>query len=134
MLVAGISAFRREPPHPDNKSARLIRAWVKRRTFTWLVSDEILEEYRDVLRRVKVRRPTIGRVLNLLAEAAEVVSSGPHRGLSPDPDDEPFCACAEEGDADFIVTLNPADFPGDRLSAKVISPGDPIPGPEARPR
>lgn len=77
VLVAGISAFRREPPNPDNKSARLIRAWVKRGTFTWLVSDEILEEYRDLLRRVRVRRATIGRVLNLLGEAAEVVASGP---------------------------------------------------------
>jgi uncharacterized protein len=134
VLVAGISAFRREPPNPDNKSARLIRAWVERAAFTWLVSDEILEEYRYVLRRVRVRRATIGRVLNLLAEAAEVVASGPHRGLSPDPDDEPFCACAEDGDADFIVTLNPADFPGDRLKARVIAPGEPIPGRTVRRR
>jgi predicted nucleic acid-binding protein len=128
VLVAGISAFRRQPPNPDNRSARLIRAWVERATFTWLVSDDILEEYRDVLRRVRVRRATIGRVLNLLSEAAEVVPGGPHRGLSPDPDDEQFCVCAEDGDADFIVTLNPTDFPKHRLKAKVIAPGDSIPG------
>lgn len=69
MLVAGISTFRRDRPNPDNiRSARRIRARATRATFTWLVSDEILEEYRDVLRRLRVRRATIGRVLNLLAE------------------------------------------------------------------
>ncbi len=104
VLVAGISAFRREPPNPQNTSARLLRGWVERRTFTWLVSVDILDEYRDVLRRLKVRRATVGRVINLLAEAAEAVPAGPYRGLSPDPGDEPFCACAENGGADFIVT------------------------------
>jgi hypothetical protein len=79
VLVAGVSAFRREPPQRSNKSARLIRAWVDHRSFTWLVSKEILEEYRDVLRRVRVRRATVGRVLNLLAEAAELVTTGPTR-------------------------------------------------------
>jgi hypothetical protein len=83
-----------------------------------------------------VRRATVGRVLNLLAEAAELVPTGPTRHLSPDPGDEPFCACAEDGDADFIVTLNPSDFPEDKLTAKVIAPGDHLPGPRrhARPQ
>ncbi len=98
VLVAGISAFRRD-------------------------------EYRDVLRRLKVRRATVGRVINLLAEAAEAVPAGPYRGLSPDPGDEPFCACAENGGADFIVTLNPSDFPTARLAARVIAPGESLPGP-----
>jgi hypothetical protein len=42
--------------------------------------------------------------------------------FSPDPKDDPFCLCSEEGNADFIVTLNPKDFPQERLRAKVISP------------
>jgi hypothetical protein len=42
--------------------------------------------------------------------------------VSPDPKDDPFCLCSEEGNADFIVTLNPKDFPQERLRAKVISP------------
>jgi predicted nucleic acid-binding protein len=42
--------------------------------------------------------------------------------ISPDPKDDPFCACAEQGNADFIVTLNPSDFPADRLKATVLSP------------
>jgi hypothetical protein len=33
---------------------------------------------------------------------------------------------AEEGDADFIVTLNPRDFPQRKLKARVIAPGDPL--------
>jgi hypothetical protein len=37
------------------------------------------------------------------------VPSGPAAGLSPDHGDEPFCACAESGQAGFIVTLNPSD-------------------------
>ena len=57
-----------------------------------------------------------------------LVTSGTSRDLSPDPGDEPFCACAESAHAEFIVTLNPSDFPQDRLSAKVIAPTNPLPG------
>jgi hypothetical protein len=42
--------------------------------------------------------------------------------ISPDPSDDPFCLCSEEGNADFIVKLNPKDFPQDRLKVKIISP------------
>jgi hypothetical protein len=51
--------------------------------FVWLVSDDMLDEYRDVLRRRGVRRPTVSRVLNLLAESAELVTSGRLEGLTP---------------------------------------------------
>jgi predicted nucleic acid-binding protein len=30
--------------------------------------------------------------------------------ISPDPGDNCFCACSEEGTADFLVTLNLKDF------------------------
>jgi hypothetical protein len=56
VLVAGISGFRRTPLNPTNKSASLIRDWVDRRTFVWLVSKDIVDEYRDVLRRLRLRR------------------------------------------------------------------------------
>jgi hypothetical protein len=36
----------------------------------------------------------------------------------PDPGDDPICVCAEEGGADFIVTLNPRDFPQGKLKAR----------------
>lgn len=127
VLVAGISGFRRPRPDPDNCSATLLRRWVDRRAFTWLVSTDILDEYREVLVRLGVSRTTVGRVLNLLNEDAERISETVATGISPDPGDESFCACAEAGDADFIVTLNPRDFPQDRLRARVIAPGAPLP-------
>jgi predicted nucleic acid-binding protein len=114
-------------------SARLFRKRVERRTFVWLVSDAIVDEYEDVLRRLGVKRGTFGRVANRLAEAAELVAAQPGAALSPDPGDESFCSCAEAGDADFLVTLNPKDFPQARPSAKVIAPVDPLPGAGARP-
>jgi len=48
--------------------------------------------------------------------------SAPLTGISPDPGDDPFCLCAEQGRADFVVTLNPKDFPQDRLKATVVLP------------
>jgi len=80
-----------------------------------------------VLRRLGGRRNLIGEIINLLREEAELVDLRITADLSPDPDDNVFCACAEQGRAAFIATLNRKDFPQKRLSAKVISPSDPIP-------
>jgi uncharacterized protein len=126
VLVAGISGFRPGAVSSSNPSAQLLRDWLDRATFTWIVSEEILEEYKGVLRRLKVRRETIGILVNLLREEAELIAPRA-RALSPDPADDPFCACAEEGRADFLVTLNPRDFPQVALSATVLAPGTPLP-------
>lgn len=80
-----------------------------------------------MLARLGVRRNVIGALINHLREEAEVIEVRRSVQLSPDPGDDPFCNCAEEGQADFIVTLNPKDFPKTRLTAKVILPGDAIP-------
>ena len=69
----------------------------------------------------------IGGIINLLREAAEFVDVRTENDASPDPTDNAFCACAEQGHAAFIATLNRKDFPQQKLVAKVISPGDPIP-------
>jgi len=42
--------------------------------------------------------------------------------ISPDPKDDAFCLCAESGDADFVITLNPKDFPEERLKSKIVLP------------
>ena len=87
--------------------------------FVWLVSEEILDEYKEVLVRLGVRRNLIGNIINLLREEAEFLDVRFTVDVSPDPGDNPFCACAEAGNAAFIVTLNPKDFPQAKLRARV---------------
>ncbi len=123
VLIAGISGFR-EPYVPGrNPSADVLHRWGEKSNFVWLVTEDILGEYKEVLKRLRVRSSLIGTVVNLIRERAEEVKIRVSFEISPDPKDDPFCLCAEQGKADFIVTLNLKDFPPERLKAKVISPG-----------
>ena len=54
MLVAGIAGLKRGIVGA-NSSAQFLRRWVDQANFVWLISDDILDEYRDVLRRLGVR-------------------------------------------------------------------------------
>ena len=132
VLVAGIAGFkkRRSVGIP---SASFLRDWFENDTFTWLVTEEILAEYKEVLSRLGVRHHLVGQIVNPLREEAEFVDVRGESDISPDPDDNAFCACAEDGVAAFIATLNRKDFPQKRLLAKVISPGDPLPTTRQRP-
>lgn len=132
VLAAGIAGFKPRRA-VRNPSAALLRDWIENTTFTWLVSEDILAEYKEVLARLGVRRSLIGKVVNLLREEGEFVDVRFASNVSADPDDNPFCACAEQAQAAFIATLNPRDFPQKELSARVISPGDPLPTTRRRP-
>jgi hypothetical protein len=70
---------------------------VENASFIWLLTEEILVEYKEVLRRLGVRRSLIGAVINQLREEAEFVDVRFASEVSPDPGDNPFCACAEQG-------------------------------------
>jgi predicted nucleic acid-binding protein len=85
----------------------------------------ILSEYAEVLERLRVR--SAGTIVALIREQGQLVRILKKIPDLPHRDDAPFWECAESADADFIVTLNPSDFPQSRLKAKVISPGDPLP-------
>ena len=63
-------------------------------------------------------------MINLIRERTEGVKVRSSAEISPDPKDDPFCLCAEQGKADFIVTLNLKDFPQDHLKATVVLPDD----------
>ena len=131
VVVAGVAGFKAGVT-PTNESAKLIREWIENDTFVWLVSADILDEYKAVLRRLRVRPALIGAIINLLGEEAEVVKSKGTIEAHPDPGDAPFWECAEHGRADFIVTLNPKDFPQSKFTARVIVPGEPLPSAPAR--
>lgn len=120
--VAGISGFRKPYVRGKNPSADMLYRWAEKSDFVWLVTEEILDEYKEVLKRLGVRPTLIGTVVNLIREGSEVFDVRTSDKISPDPKDDPFCRCSEEGHADFIVTLNPKDFPQERLKARVISP------------
>jgi putative PIN family toxin of toxin-antitoxin system len=122
VLVAGISGFREPFVQGRNASADVLHRWAKKNHFVWLVTEDILDEYKEVLKRLHVRSSLIGRVINLIREQAEEVKARSSIEISPDPKDEPFCLCGEQGKADFVITLNPADFPQDLLKAKVVFP------------
>ena len=96
MLVAGIAEFKSWRV-AENPSASFLRDWLEHATFTWLVSEDIISEYKEVLTRLGVRRNLVGEVINLLREEAEFVEVRITSDASTDPDDNPFCACAEQG-------------------------------------
>jgi len=124
VLVAGISGFREPFIRGRNPSSDLFHAWTVRDNFVWLVTEDILDEYKEVLKRLGVRPALIGKVINLIRERAETVKVRSSAEISPDPKDDAFCLCAESGKADFIVTLNPKDFPEGRLKSKVLLPAE----------
>jgi len=122
VLVAGISGFREPFVLGRNPSADVLHEWAERDSFMWLVTEDILDEYKEVLKRLGVKPNLIGTVINLIRERAEAVKLRSSGEISPDPKDDAFCLCAESGDADLIVTLNPKDFPEERIKSRVLVP------------
>jgi hypothetical protein len=74
----------------ENPSASFLRDWIEHATFTWLVSEDIVSEYKNILTRLGVRRNLVGEVINLLREEAELVDVRVTSDAKPDPDDNPF--------------------------------------------
>ena len=97
--MAGIAGLKSLEIAPRNPSAKLLQDWIEGDTFVWLVTDEIISEYKRVLARLGVRRPLIGKIVNLLRDEAELVRTSALSRISPDPGDDPFCGCAEVGRA-----------------------------------
>lgn len=85
VLIAGIAGLRPEYRPGINASADLLLKWAVSDCFTWLYSEEILEEYKDVMRRLHVRPQSIGRVINLIREGAEKINVRRGPSASPDP-------------------------------------------------
>jgi len=127
VVVAGAAAFRGSPLHPRTDSGRFLLKWIEEGHFRWLYTEEILEEYKEILKQCKVRSSIIGAFINLLREEGIEISIRKTRAVSPDPGDDPMCDCVEAGKASFLVTFNRRDFPQGKIKAKVIGPGDELP-------
>ena len=89
VLVAGVAGFKSRCA-VENPSASLLRHWLEDETFTWLVTEDILSEYKEVLSRLGVRRNLVRGIINLLREAAEFVDVRTENDVSPDPTDNAF--------------------------------------------
>jgi predicted nucleic acid-binding protein len=126
VVIRGARAFRQQPPDPNPAELSLILAWLEDDAFVWLYSAEILDEYTEVLRRLKVPRQAVGRFVNLLRAGGELVTPTERAEYSPDPKDDPFYHCALAGDADYIVTDNLRDFPPleNRKRPRIVTPGE----------
>jgi hypothetical protein len=79
----------------------------------WLARDPTIPKAYQI-RQIRFRRRT--------AQHLEIQ-------LSPDSEDDPFCACAETGRADFIVTLSPKGFPQSGRFPDVARTNPQRPGP-----
>lgn len=129
VVVRAARAFRQQPPEPGTPELKLILTWRDDpEIFTWLYSQEILGEYREILRRLKVPKNAAGRFVNLLGQGGEEVTQPAVGEFSPDPKDDPFYHCAIAGDADYIITDNVRDFPPipGKKRPRVIKPTDAV--------
>jgi hypothetical protein len=101
VLVVGVAGMKDSVHESNVAGAKFVQRWVEERTFVWPISDEILEEYREVLARLGVRRPLVGKIVNTLRARGERVKLGPTRRLSPDPiDSRADCvSCSQCGGA-----------------------------------
>ena len=74
VLVVGISGFRKPYVRGKNPCADVLYKWAEKGHFVWLVTEDILDEYKEVLKRLRVRSTLIGAVINLIRERAEPVN------------------------------------------------------------
>lgn len=79
---------------------------------TLVVDPRILEEYAEALRRSELRLPAaaVSVVLDAIETAALHVTPKPFEFALPDPDDEPFIACAAAARCS-LVTGNTKHYP-----------------------
>jgi len=84
----------------------VFRLWRDQRTLQLIISDDVLEEYLEVLSRLAVPEPLVKRLEERFARRKTVthVSLGTRPKLSRDPDDNMMIATARSGKARFLVT------------------------------
>ncbi|MBI3950402.1 MAG: putative toxin-antitoxin system toxin component, PIN family [Acidobacteria bacterium] len=87
-------------------------------------SEEILEEYREVLARGKFRLPpkAVGALIADIERSGQSFAPQGKLSVCPDPDDNKFLECAEEANAHYLVTGNRRHFPPRHCTTNVVTP------------
>ena len=125
VVVRGARALRQQPPRIITPELRIIDGWLDDKAlFEWVYSQQVIYEYREVLKRLGVPHSAVGRLINVLRRNAIEVDATESGTYSPDPKDDPFYHCALAADADCIVTDNLSDFPplADRKRPVIVTP------------
>jgi predicted nucleic acid-binding protein len=120
VVVAGIRAFRQPPIPSEPIEAALFRKWL-RGEWTWVVSEELLDEYREVLLTRGARSVRVNRFVEVVAKHARMVVPRQLRAPLPDPDDAHVIGTARASGT-AVLTRNVTDFPPSLVRA--ISPED----------
>jgi putative PIN family toxin of toxin-antitoxin system len=87
-------------------SSRVFDLWLVRRELQLVVSPPLIEEYLELLRRIRVAEERVELFHRRLLEAGTVtrVNLGKRFLLSRDPDDNMLLATAQAGRARYLVT------------------------------
>lgn len=90
----------------------------------WYVSDAIMSEYFEVLKRpeLRVRKSLRQQYLQLIKNHAHLIIPSRLPIVTPDPDDNIFLECADAARADYLVTGNRRHFPEYWKRTKIINP------------
>jgi len=92
--------------------------------FTLIVSDALLAEYDEVLRRPRFRLGLrkIERAMQEIRRAALHINPHAQVRAARDPDDDMILECALAGGADYVETGNTRHFPAEFQSIRIIPP------------
>ncbi len=90
------------------------------------VSKAILDEYREVLARpkLKIRKGVRQQFLQYIENGAQLVTPSRTLFVTRDPDDNIFLECADAARADYLITGNQRHFPNFWKQTKIITSRD----------
>lgn len=107
------------------KPARVVDL-VRDQRLTLLIDERILYEYREVLKRPRLKLPVddVDEMLAMIDRFAVTIAANPHPLPIPDPDDVPFLEVALSGEAECLITGNKKDFGKPPKELKILTPAE----------
>lgn len=115
---------------PLSASAQIFRLWRYERKLQLIVSDEVTDEYFEILNRIGVAEQRVARLRQQLQEGSIVthVNLGARHAISRDPDDDGLLATAAAGEAKFLITndrdlLDIPSIQKRRFRFEIVTPG-----------